>query len=100
MSFRYPSESASRVRSIAGHGLNGTADVSAVCSAVLLTNADPDAVKGACELQRMHCPATIRTSLAEKGLGPHHSRISDARKALGIAAGADAARLFEERAVA
>lgn len=52
-------ESASRVRSIAVHGLNGTANVSAVCSAVLLTNADPDAVKGALCLQHMHCPAII-----------------------------------------
>jgi hypothetical protein len=42
------------------HGLNGTANVSAVRSAVLLTNADPDAVKGAGELQRMHCPATFQ----------------------------------------
>jgi hypothetical protein len=53
-------ESASRVRLIAVHGLNGTANVSAVRSAVLLTNADPDAVKGAGELQRMHCPATFQ----------------------------------------
>lgn len=56
----YPSaEERSCVRLIAGHGLTGAANVSAVLSAVLLTNADPDAVKGACELQRVHCPAII-----------------------------------------
>lgn len=55
---RYPKrESASRARSIAGHGLIGEGSVSSSRSAVWLTNADPDAVKGASELQRSHCPA-------------------------------------------
>lgn len=54
----YPSaRERSRARSIAGHGLMGTPSVSGVSLVVLLTNADPDAVKGASELQRSHCPA-------------------------------------------
>jgi hypothetical protein len=60
---RYPKrESASRGRSIAVHGLTGEAIVSASLSAVLLTDADPDADKGVCELQRMRCPATIQAA--------------------------------------
>jgi hypothetical protein len=43
---------------ITGHGLIGQASTSACRSAVLLVNADPDAVKGACDLQRMRCPAS------------------------------------------
>ena len=49
-------------RSYAGHGRMEMPNVSGASFAVLLTNADPDAVKGACELQRMHCPATIHSS--------------------------------------
>ncbi len=57
-------ESASRVRSIAVHGLMGMPNVSGISSAVLLTNADPDAVKGALCLQHVHCPATIQGRLS------------------------------------
>jgi hypothetical protein len=98
---RYPrAKSASRVRLIAVHGLNGTANVSAVRSAVLLTNADPDAVKGAGELQRMHCPATFERRAIERGQGCITPVSATRRKAPGIAASADAARPFEGRAVA
>lgn len=58
---RYPSaEERSCGRSIAVRGLTGTESVSAVLSAVLLTNVDPDAVKGAGEALRLCAPATIR----------------------------------------
>ena len=46
---RYPrAKSASRERLITGHGLIGQVSTSACRLAVLLVNADPDAVKGAC----------------------------------------------------
>ena len=51
---------AAMARMVAVHGLMGMPNVSGISSAVLLTNADPDAVKGACELQRVHCPATFQ----------------------------------------
>lgn len=61
--FNYPSESASRIRSIAGCGLTGRLTVSGPRSAVLLTAADPDADEGARELQRVRCPAFFRSNL-------------------------------------
>ena len=58
--FTYPrAKSASHARSIAGHGLIGGRIVSGPRSADLLTTADPDAVEGASELQRSHCPASL-----------------------------------------
>jgi hypothetical protein len=70
MDIRYPKrESVSCDRSIAGHGLNGTLNVSGVRSVVSLTNADPDADKGACDVQRRRCPATF--------CAPAHPRRSD-----------------------
>jgi hypothetical protein len=73
--FRYPKrESASCGRLIAGHGLMGTPNVSGVSSAVLLTDADPDAVKGANELQRLHCPAFFISASAEtRGYSAHQA---------------------------
>lgn len=64
-------------RSIAVHGLIGQANVSACRSVDLLTNADPDAVKGARELQRVRCPASI--PILATGLCPWALQGLDAR---------------------
>lgn len=81
---RYPKrESASRGRSYAVHGLTGAAIVSASLSAVLLTDADPDAVKGACGLQPLRCPAFIHC-LANAQRSAAHERNRPARAPEGM----------------
>ncbi len=57
----YPErESASRVRSIAVHGLKGMPNVSGISSAVLLTSPDPDGVGTHANCSACGCPATFQ----------------------------------------